>query len=164
MALPEKAKVAVLLLITAACLITIFTSPSITMWDANMRVLPPQGRQFCKVPRKRVSECENSMGDAAGEDIQDRKKKNCNSLVTEFQKCETIVKRAYRNINLGRCPFQIKSLTLCEDEWCENKSAEGLKSCAEECAGVRESLTTCIEQTVLDSFRRNGLNEDGTVV
>jgi hypothetical protein len=166
MVLPAKAKLALLLCITAGCLSTFFTSPSITMWDANMRVLSPtspQARQFCNVPRKKASDCEGPTNDP-GQEKQDEEKKTCSSLLLDAQKCDTLVKRSYRNINLEQCTYHIKSLTLCEDEWCVGYSADEIKSCGEECSGLRESLTTCIQKNVLDSFRRNGLNEDGTII
>lgn len=158
--LPDSAKLVLLLLISAGCMSTLFTSPSIALQDANMRVLSPEAAQFCKAPRNIATECESSV--APGDNNKDGKTLKCNSLLKGVQKCDSIVKKAYRSINLGGCPFEIKYLTLCEDEWCQNESHEGIKSCRDECAGVRESLTTCVEKRVIDAFRWNGLNKDGT--
>ena len=160
MILPDYAKLLLLFLITTASLSTLLTSPSITMGNAKMRVLSPQPQQFCTAPRKRARECENAA--AAEDNNKDGGTLKCNYLTEAVHQCEKMVERAYRSINLGGCPFQIKSLTLCEDEWCHNVSPQGIKSCQDECAQVRRSLATCVEQRVIERFRWNGLNEDGT--
>mmetsp|Transcript_1569 Transcript_1569/g.2916 ORF Transcript_1569/g.2916 Transcript_1569/m.2916 type:complete len:147 (-) Transcript_1569:1013-1453(-) len=141
--LSDLGKLSLLVILTAGCLATMFTSPSTTMHNPNMRVLAPPLGQFCKAPRDSVKQCSKD-------------KEDCIQSEKSLQNCESVVKQAIRHINLGGCPFQIKALTLCEDEWCQNP-----KSCQEECAGVRESLTLCIRDTILSQFQKNGLKEDG---
>ena len=154
----DIAKLTLLVIVTAACLGTIFISPTTTMNNPNMRTLASNTRQFCKVPRETVQDCSNN-----------NKKKNdentgidtdCSRAEQSLQKCQSIVNHAFQYINLGGCPYQIKAVTLCEDEWC---NTEDIKSCQEECNGVIESLSVCIRQHVTSFFQRNGLNDDGSI-
>jgi hypothetical protein len=115
-----------------------------------MKVLSPPLRQFCKAPRDAAQDCQ--------EDGHNKDKQACKLLNKNIIDCEFVVKRAFRHINLGGCPFYIKALTLCEDEWCHQDP----KSCAEECSGVREALSTCIQEYVTKYFVTNGMKPDGT--
>lgn len=154
MLLSDQAKLVLLLGLTAACLSTIFFSPSTTMHNSNMKVLSPPLQQFCKAAGDAVKECQKSKESSGNQ------KMDCASLETHVANCEKTVRRAFRDINLGGCPFPIKSLTLCEDEWCRGRSDP--TSCAEECSGVREQLSSCIQQHVSRYFEWAGLQNDGT--
>ena len=150
----DRAKLALLLAATALCLGTIFNAPSTTMNNPKMRVLAAPVRQFCKAPREAAAKaC------SADQNISEHRTQ-CTVLTTSMQRCERVVQRAFRDINLGGCTLQIKAVDLCEGEWCRNGSRA--ESCSEECSSVRESLSGCVKQQVSLTFRRNGLNEDGT--
>jgi hypothetical protein len=149
-------KLILLGIVTAACLGTIFISPTTTMNNPNMRILASNTRQFCKVPREAVQKCSNNNK----KKNHDNSDVNCNQAEQSLQKCQNVVNRAFQHINLGGCPHQIKALTLCEDEWC---NSHDVKSCQEECNGVREPLSVCIRQHVTSFFQRNGLNDDGSL-
>lgn len=149
----DRSKLLLLVVLTVVCLGTIFTSPSTTMGNPNMRVLSPPVRQFCKAPREAAADkgCSNAKHSS-------EKPQECSSLMKAVQTCDRMLQRAFQHINLGGCPFQIKAVTLCEDEWCRHDP----KSCMEECSGVRESLSVCTQQQVSSYFQRHGLKENGT--
>jgi hypothetical protein len=138
-----------LLVLTVSCLSTMFISPSTTMLNSNMKVLSPSMLQFCKVPRDAAQDCRKA--------VYNKDKQACTVVDRVLVNCENVVKRAFRHVNLGGCPFHIRALTLCEDEWCHQDP----KSCAVECLGVREALSTCIQQHVTNYFFTNGMMPDG---
>lgn len=142
--------------LTAACLSTMFFSPSTTMHNSNMKVLSPPLQQFCKAARVDAQECRKT-NDSNGNQIM-----HCSLLEKQVAKCEKTVRRAFQDINLGGCPFPIRSLTLCEDEWCRGRSDP--TSCDEECSGVREQLSSCIQQHVSRHFEWAGLKNNGSAI
>jgi hypothetical protein len=146
--LSDPTKLLLLAICMVACLGTLFTSPSITMGNAAMRVLAPPVRQHCMAPRQAANKCSKES------------KAPCPDLDKVVVKCQSVVERAYRHINLGGCPFEIKALTLCEAEWCQ--SGDGA-SCERECSNVRESLSSCIQRQVAAFLNRNGIEKDGTL-
>jgi hypothetical protein len=153
--LSDPVKLLVLAVLTVLCLGTLFTSPSITMGNPSMRVLSPNVRQRCMVPRKQVNKkCASSSKETSSA--------VCTELQRVVERCDRTVRRAYQHINLGGCPLEIKSVTLCEDEWCHS-SASDASSCEGECATVRESLANCVQQQVFFYLKRSGLDEDGTL-
>lgn len=154
----DVVKLLLLPVMILACLSTLWTSSSIQFNNADFRVLSPQVQTYCRAPRQQtVKECEA----AAAAPGAPPPSFDCQRLQTSLKQCESAVKKAYRDINIGGCPWEIKSLTLCENEWCRG-SPNDASSCQTECAGVRESLTACIQRRVAVYFRRNRLKEDGT--
>ena len=147
MMLSDPMKLLLLAICTLACLGTLFTSPSITMENAAMRVLSPSVRQFCDAPLQAARECSAES------------RASCRDLEKVVKECQSVVQKAYRHINLGGCPFQIKALTLCEAEWCRTGD---MSSCERECSAVRESLSKCTRRQVEMFLHRNGLEKDGT--
>jgi hypothetical protein len=161
---------------------TLWTSPTITFGHANFPVLSPKLQTHCGPIRKALKECED--GDKPTEtksktmpkDVDAspdacsspaRKDEEVNRLRHDLKICEKTVRKAYRDINIGGCPFEIKSLSLCENEWCHGSASQSLLPsssafCQTECAGVKEKLENCIEQHIQQYFRRAGLNQDGT--
>ncbi len=126
------------------------------MMNPSMRVISatgPNNQKFCKIPRQIARECEGKAN------ANPTDGNNCNSHREVAKKCERVVRKAFRNINMGGCPKQIKLLTLCEDEWCYHDRM----SCQKECAGVRKNLLVCVQETVELYFKRNGFEKDGTV-
>jgi hypothetical protein len=143
MVLSDRIKVGIMAVGYAICLATVWTAPSITMGDASMLRLTPPIRQHCKAAQIAVNQCRSGTG--------------CQTLKADEMKCEQVVREAYRHINLGGCPMELKAWTLCEVEWCQDRSA-----CLSECAGVRDSLQTCKEKIVASYFERHSLQKDGT--
>jgi hypothetical protein len=143
MAFSDRIKVGILAMGYVICLATVWTAPSITMGDASMRRITPPIRQLCKAPQIAANQCHSGPG--------------CRALKADTVKCQQTAREAYRYINLGGCSMEIKALTLCEAEWCQDHSA-----CLSECAGVRHSLQTCKETIVASYFERHSLEKDGT--
>ena len=146
MALSDRIKVTILAVGYMICLATVWTAPSIMMGNASMRKVSPPISQYCKAAQMAARQCRPGNG--------------CEALVANEVKCEEIVRKAYRHINLGGCPMEIKAWTLCEDEWCQ-KATDPLP-CLSECAGVRLSLETCQQNVVESYFKSHSLEKDGT--
>ena len=142
-------KFSCLVVVTLMCLGSMFTSQSIAMNNPSMRILTDRDvQQFCKEPRAAaIRDCKS-----------DNSISNCSVLRQAAQDCENVLQGALRYINMGGCPHQIKSLTLCEDEWCRYGDRA---SCQKECDTVRTNLSTCVQETVLHYFRKKNLNDDG---
>jgi len=141
---------------TAACIGTLFTSQSIALGNASMRVLSADSGRYCKQYHKKATECiMEARGDISTESFL-QKTEECAYHQENARKCENVVRTAFRNINMSGCPKEIKMSTLCEDEWCHQQDRV---SCQKECAGVREQLSLCVHQQVMQSFERNGLEE-----
>lgn len=143
--LSDKVKVSIIALGYAICLATLWTSPSITFGDGSMRVLTPNTRHFCKVPQAALKQCQE----------------DCPFLQDVASKCESVVRQAYRQINLGGCGMDIKAWTHCEAEWCQGGMDRA--TCLSECAGVRDSVENCKLRVVQSYFQRNSLEKDGTM-
>jgi hypothetical protein len=148
--LSDRAKLSLLAMCTMACLGTFFTSSSIAMGNAAMRVLSPRTRQHCMAPIRASNQCQKE-GNA------------CTFQKAVATRCEAVVKRAYRHINLGGCPSEIKALSLCEAEWCHSTGFPADSSCVQECSIVKETLSNCVQRQVQSFFRKNGLQNDGTL-
>lgn len=142
-----RLKVMILAVLYLICVVTMWTAPSMTMGNASMRVLSPPIRQHCKAAQMAANKC------LAGD--------GCQTLKGDALKCEQVVQNAYRHINLGGCPMEIKAWTLCEIEWCQGGGVDH-SSCLSECAGVRDSLQTCKENVVASYFKSHSLEKDGT--
>eukprot|EP00980_Cylindrotheca_fusiformis_P003118 scaffold721_cov131-Cylindrotheca_fusiformis.AAC.8 len=147
----DQTKIALLAICTIACLGTFFTSSSIAMGNAGMRILSPQTRQHCAAPNRAASECQ-------------KEGKSCASQAAVATKCKEAVKRAYRHINLGGCPSEIKALSLCEEEWCHSVGLPSDSSCVQECSKVREGLNSCVERQTQVYFKKYGLRKNGTAL
>jgi hypothetical protein len=150
-----------LLALTVVCIGSFFTSQSIAMANPSMRVLSAVDRDmqtFCAEPRKAARNCEK-MTNADTSDNFSKRKEDCTPYRETAQKCDKVVQNAFRYINMGGCPKQIKLLTLCEDEWCRNQDPA---SCHQECAGVRKNLSLCVQEKVRHYFKRNKLKANGT--
>ena len=154
----DHVKLISLIGVTAVCIGSFFCSETIAMGNPSMRVLSAGGgniQKFCSEPIKASRECEKKRK------VNPAAKESCSLYHETAQQCEKIVRNAYRYINMVGCPKQIKLLTLCEDEWCNNQNAA---SCNQECAGVRKNLSSCVGEHVINYFTRNGLKETGTPV
>ncbi len=145
MPVSDKFKVAIVAMGYAISLATLWTSPGLRMGNSSMRVLSPPIRQHCKAPQTAANQCQN----------------DCEKIQEAASKCENVVRQAYRYINLGGCPMEIKAWTLCEAEWCERGMDR--VACLSECAGVQESLEHCKERVVESYFKQNTLEKDGTM-
>jgi hypothetical protein len=75
---------------------------------------------------------------------------------TTYRRCERAVRQAYRHINLGGCPFQIQQNSLCETEWCLDRSTA--LQCTTECANVNTELSECVERIIHSYFTKFGVD------
>ena len=153
----DHLKLGLLALCWLLCLGTLFTSPTITQGNPDMGQLKTNTIEACTVPRRKRNEClKNNKASSSSS--------SCDGYEYNLKKCERAVKRAYQHINLGGCPFEIKSSNLCDAEWCQGGGGSNFESCQKECSGVRESLSSCIHKQILSYFNRFGLTEDGTSI
>jgi hypothetical protein len=154
----DHVKLFCLMALTAVCIGSFFTSQSIAMANPSMHVLTADMQKFCAEPRNAARSCEKmTISDTS--DNSSKRKEDCTPYRETAQKCDKVVQNAFRYINMGGCPKQIKFLTLCEDEWCQNQDPA---SCHQECAGVRKNVSLCVQEKVRHYFKRNNLKENGT--
>ena len=152
----DKIRFFCLIVLTLFCIGSLFTSQSISMMNPSMRVARDE-RKFCMEPRKAAMNCERKTND--GPSGTSKTSEDCSSLQKSVQMCERVVQKAFRYINMAGCSKQLQLLAQCEDEWCHQDP----KSCQKECAGVRKSLSVCVQENVIHYFKRNGLKENGTI-
>lgn len=143
--LSDRTKVGILGLCYTICLVTLGTSPSISLGNGSLRTLSPPVQQDCQAARKIARECQS----------------NCEWRQSAARQCETVVRKAYRQINLGGCTSELKVASACEDEWCQRGSDH--MACLTECTGVRGALDKCTKRVVTEYFRKYGLDKDGTM-
>lgn len=108
-------------------------------------------QKFCKESRKAAVDCEVTKNANTGNNFSKRSDV-CDIYRETEQKRDKVVQNAFRDINMGGCPKQIKLLTLCEDEWCYHQDPT---SCRQECAEVRKNLSLCVQERVMHYFQRN---------
>jgi hypothetical protein len=150
--LSDPAKLVLLCLCFIGCLATLFTSPGLSMGNAELRSINPPVERLCKKPREEARKCVE-QGEAS-----------CKGLKRpRFTKCENAISQAYKDINMGGCPHELKVVTLCEAEWCQPGASSDRSACKRECGNVREALQTCIQKHVGQYFSKHGLESDGTI-
>lgn len=124
------------------------------MVNSSMRVLSAVDamKEFCSEAKRAARDC----GLKNNVDSIDNSKRtdDCSPYRRTAKKCENVVQNAFRYINMGGCPKQIKLLTVCEDDWCRHRDPP---SCNRECAGVRNDVRLCVQEIVLRYLKRNGL-------
>uniref|UniRef100_A0A7S2IGP8 Uncharacterized protein n=1 Tax=Helicotheca tamesis TaxID=374047 RepID=A0A7S2IGP8_9STRA len=165
--LSDQHKLAVLAAIFLFCLSTLFTSTSFQTGERGVGTLNPQFQRSCSKAHGEAKAClgDGHMVDTINEkavassDSSDNKSatKSCKKILSQVDKCETVVGRAYQHINMAGCIRQIQSRTVCEIEWCHNKD-----SCKKHCDGAKEDLKKCEKMHLERFFRRAGLDTDGT--
>lgn len=74
-------------------------------------------------------------------------------------KCENAVKRGFKHVNMGGCPYEMKQKALCEIEWCEDEGTSN--HCREECAKVRSALDDCVKDNILSFLASASLDSSG---
>ena len=139
----EQAKLWLLFLCLAVCIVSLFTSVGVDIAIPTLRYIPGSSRRsYCKgieETLQRSCSLENTSG------------KECVELHMKGEKCEKTVQKAYRYINMAGCPFQLQAKALCEREWCKESS----EACSKECAQVRKELQECVDTTVNSYLARS---------
>lgn len=141
--LTDGRKLILLALCIVGCIGSYFTSTSV-----DIKKLSPRYFEHCLVPTQVMKACHKKDVPA------------CNEEHAWAEKCHAVVSEAYRYINLGGCPWELRSVSLCEAEWCDGVRRD--RSCEEECTGVRKKLTSCVNRQVQNFFKKRGLDSDGT--
>lgn len=121
------------------------------MGHKDLSVLGAPVARFCRLPREALKACLDLSGDLS-----------CAEQSAVSTKCEQTVQKAYRHINMGGCPYQIQSVTICEVEWCGKET--DIAACSKECKVVRETLDVCVKRHVHHFLQRFGMTMDGTEV
>lgn len=147
--LSDAGKIILLAVLMTICIVTFFSSTTISMGSSPMGKLRKQ--EHCEEPRKVARIC-LEQGNV-----------DCSDVTRAASKCESVVRRAYQHINFGGCPYELQAQHLCEAEWCQADSGGDPASCQRECFNVRQSLKTCVDRQVSLFFVRNGLQNDGTL-
>jgi hypothetical protein len=142
--LSDRSKVGILFLCYTICIVTLWTSPSISLGSGSLRSLTPPFQLHCHAARNAARECTST----------------CEPLQNAAHRCDEVVRRAYRHVNLGGCASYLKISNACEDEWCQRGMDQN--ACRTECHGVRDALDKCTKGVVNDYFRKYGLEKDGT--
>ena len=146
------------------CLGTLWTSPSFRFDNPNMGKLKPNMADLCRVARNERSKNHCDSDSSTPSTSTPKSTLLCKKYDTAVTKCENAVKYAYQYINLGGCPYEIRSTDLCEAEWCTTGSNNfNFQNCQKECATVRQSLVECTTKLVQKYFKRYGLNDDGSL-
>jgi len=137
------------LILLAVCLVfcigSYFTSSSV-----DSKKLSPRYFEHCLVPTQAKKACHKKDVPA------------CREEDVAAEKCHEVVAEAYRYINLGGCPWELRSAAGCEAEWCSEHRSPGDRSCEEECTGVKDNLTSCVDRRIHEFFKKRGLDSDGT--
>ena len=113
-----------------------------------MKKLTPRFFDYCKIPTQAMKSCHKK--DAP----------SCQKEHADAEKCHTVVAEAYRYINLGGFPWELRSASACEAEWCDGVRRQ--PSCEQECTGVRAELNSCVDRQIHNFFKKRGLDSDGT--
>jgi hypothetical protein len=151
----DRAKLGILALSYTLCLMTLVTSPSISLGTGSLRTLAPAIQQHCHKARKNARECQPPTTVASSSSSQ------CEQLQKASRQCENVVRKAYRQINLGGCAFPLKVSSSCDDEWCQRGMDPA--ACRIECQHVRDALDHCTNRVVEAYFQKYGLEKDGTM-
>lgn len=128
------------------------------MGARDLGTLRPQANRYCKEPRQQAMKC---LDTSEKEDST-----TCTSLLKQASKCEQVLEKAFRHVNMAGCAREIQAATICEVEWCEdlqNNEKGAQEACQKECLGVRKALDSCVKQHVATFFQRHGLEDNGTI-
>ena len=143
--LTDDRKLILLAVCLVLCIGSYFTSSSV-----DIKKLSPRQFEHCLVPNQAKKACHRK-------DIP-----SCHEEDAGAEKCHAVVSVAYSYINLGGCPWELRSASACEAEWCTAARSRGDRSCERECTGVRENLTSCVDRQIQKFFKKRGLDSDGT--
>ena len=163
--LPEKVKLALLIGSYVVCVGSLFTShKSFQMGPRDLPILKPQVNRFCTSVFKARNKCRKNANATP----------ECSKINQQSTQCESAVKHAYKKINGGGCPFQLRDVTLCELERCggyhgvsvlesqndsNNRNAvwDSVEGCMHHCDAVRKQLDKCVVDKVERQLKKYGI-------
>ncbi len=163
--LSDQFKIGFLLVSWTGCLMTMFTSHSFLRENGDLNRVNIPVQRFCLASRQAAAQACSNNGDVLmdqkgislglrGAEDSTTMSPLCIQRKSEANKCEFVIQRAERWINLGGCSSAIQTQSICEAEWCRGGNA---KECHDECAVVRNKLQGCIQRVVTDQWRRSVL-------
>ena len=121
-----------------------------------MHRLNPPVTKICKEPKQRLEKCLQGVSPPDGKS-QTAKIPECQSWLEASEKCETVVVRAYRSINMGGCVREIESEEICSEECDDNpKSSE----CNQNCKKEKDALASCVKSYLQRYFQKAGIDVD----
>ena len=156
----EKAKLGLLASLLVLALGSLLTShKSFQMGPRDLPQLAPQVPRFCASIQKAKDKCIKNQSNSNSNN------NNCKDLIQQAsQTCPMAVKEAYRHVNMGGCPYELRDVTLCELERCggyhfSNNAHDPFsqEGCVLHCDPVRKSLENCIRNIVNNYFRKYSL-------
>lgn len=175
MAFREKAKLALLAGLFLVCLGSIATSQkSFQMGTRDLPLLQPQVRKFCEAifKARKTNNCRKGQQSdvVAGTDTT-TSSNNCQEILQQASSCETAVTQAYRTINMGGCPHEMRDVTLCELERCggyhgisvvhnhlpTSRAMDATMGCVHHCDAFKKTLETCVTKHVQHELKQYGL-------
>jgi hypothetical protein len=162
----EKLKLAVLLGSYIFCVLTLFTShKSFQMGPRDLPILKPQPQRFCSSVFRSQTRCQK---DPQSSD-------QCPKINHQASQCEAAVRQAYRKINAGGCPYELREVTLCELERCggyhgisvlesqnsnnrnKNGMMDAVEGCMHHCDAARKQLDKCVLDIVEKKLQKYGI-------
>ena len=168
----EQAKLALLVGSLLICLGSLLTSQkSFQMGSRDLPLLQPQVQKFCKSIFRARNKClPRQPSNAAVATTTTTITATCQDVLQQASHCETAVQQAYRSINMGGCPHELRDVTLCELERCggyhgvsvihnhlPNRNMDATGGCVEHCDAVKKTLETCVTQHVQQHLRQYGI-------
>ena len=183
MAVREKAKLGLLLGSLLICGLSLLTSQkSFEMGTRDLPLLQPQVHKFCKSSFKARNKCQTPIknNNAPQQEQSQSSNAECREIQQQASQCEKAVQKAYRSINMGGCPHELRDVTLCELERCggyhgvsvihnhlhgmdqttqNNGRTSGATAggCVEHCRVVHDTLETCVTQHVQKQLQQYGI-------
>jgi hypothetical protein len=154
MTLSEPAKLYLLLGCVLLCLSTLFTSSSFSMGSRDLPVLRPSPK-YCRELKQALRKC-----------LDSKQEGGCSKELLTASRCDDVVSRAYKDINLGGCSYKNQALVLCEVEWCDGIGGDrsARESCRKECELTRKEREDCIEGHVSSYLEKYSLIANGETI
>lgn len=153
----EKLKLGLLATCLLVSLISLFTShKTFQMGPRDLPQLQPQVQRFCSLIQKAKSKCLDRQKSGS------RPVDYCQDIIHHASQCPYVVQQAYRYINMGGCPYELRDVTLCELERCGGYHGSGhdpfsQEGCVQHCDHIRKQLEACVRKSVEYYLQKYGL-------
>ena len=199
MSLREKAKLGLLLGSFLICGLSLLTSQkSFEMGTRDLPVLQPQVTKFCHTyVQARNRQCHRGAAGSSQQLLRPDDattsmiSSSCRVIEQHVSQCEKAVQKAYRSINMGGCPHELRDVTLCELERCGgyhgvsviyNHLQQGgldsssssyqvsssgtrnrnIEGCVEHCQAAQKTLERCVTKHVQEQLQHYGVSRTTT--
>jgi len=178
MALRETFKIALLAGCLLLCFGSVFTSQkSFAMGSRELPRLQPQIHKFCSKFLKALNKCQQQQQQQQ-QHLSTNPSSSCSDVTfQQVTQCETAVQQAYRHINMGGCPHELRDVALCELERCggyhgasvihnhlpTSRRQDATMGCVTHCDRPKEILEMCVTKHVQDKMKQYELLEEKQV-